>query len=410
MRHLGALGFLLFWMLAASGIYLYLRFDTSASGAYASIGELEWWFGGVLRSVHRYAADAFVLVTILHLAREMWLGRFRVGARSLDLGHPARWLLYASGLVGYWLVGHALAVLLRDHGMDGRRRASAKRPIACSRSSSSCTSACRSRCSPACGCTCSASAGRRPCRRARSWGCAAMLVAAALRPAVSEPRWDPARAAGMSRSTGSTSSSIRSCTPPRPRFCGFWSLGASALLLLLPYVLEKRTSHRRAGRSGELQRLRPLYRGLSLQRDRAQRRRSCFPSAAPPAASAPAPAPPRRLFAASSTSSRNRASGPHDAGLARGCGGIAVPRGGFCCEKTPSPGAIALRCLAMLPPSVVEYALRRGRARRPSAAGDCAYRLGMELCDERFAARREPHLRATVRSSRRNNEYSFVLR
>ena len=69
MRHLGALAFLLFWMLAASGVYLYLRFDTSASGAYASIGELEWWFGGVLRSVHRYAADAFVVVTVLHLLR-----------------------------------------------------------------------------------------------------------------------------------------------------------------------------------------------------------------------------------------------------------------------------------------------------------------------------------------------------
>jgi coenzyme F420-reducing hydrogenase delta subunit len=84
----------------------------------------------------------------------------------------------------------------------------------------------------------------------------------------------------------------------------------------------------------------------------------------------------------------------------------------FCCEKTPTPGAIALRCLAMLPPSVVEYALRRG-ARKVTAVGcegECAYRLGMELCDERFAARREPHLRATVRSSRRNNEYSFVLR
>lgn len=73
MRHLGAVGFLLFWILAASGLYLYLRFDTSAAGAYDSIGELEWWFGGVLRSVHRYAADALVVVTVLHLTREIWL-------------------------------------------------------------------------------------------------------------------------------------------------------------------------------------------------------------------------------------------------------------------------------------------------------------------------------------------------
>jgi quinol-cytochrome oxidoreductase complex cytochrome b subunit len=105
MRYLGALGFLLFWILAASGLYLYLRFDTSAAGAYRSIGELEWWFGGVLRSVHRYAADAFVVVTIAHLVREAWLGRFR-GWRTFTWisGVPLVWLLYASGLIGYWLV------------------------------------------------------------------------------------------------------------------------------------------------------------------------------------------------------------------------------------------------------------------------------------------------------------------
>jgi ferredoxin len=83
----------------------------------------------------------------------------------------------------------------------------------------------------------------------------------------------------------------------------------------------------------------------------------------------------------------------------------------FCCEKNPQPGAIALRCLAMLPPAFVEYALRNG-ARSVSAVGcedECAYRLGMELCDERFAGRREPHLRPTVSFQRDNDEYRFVL-
>ncbi|MGE3163013.1 MAG: cytochrome b N-terminal domain-containing protein, partial [Burkholderiales bacterium] len=109
-RHLGALGFALFWMLAASGIYLYLRFDTSVGGAYDSIGELEWWFGGVLRSVHRYAADAFVVVVALHILRELLAGRFR-GFRAFTwiTGVPLVWLLYASGIVGYWLVWDARA-------------------------------------------------------------------------------------------------------------------------------------------------------------------------------------------------------------------------------------------------------------------------------------------------------------
>ena len=40
LRQLGALGFMLFWLLAVSGIYLYAVLDSSAEGAYRSIDEL----------------------------------------------------------------------------------------------------------------------------------------------------------------------------------------------------------------------------------------------------------------------------------------------------------------------------------------------------------------------------------
>jgi len=79
LRHLGALGFLFFWLLAGSGIYLYAALDTSAAGAYRSIDELsrgQWYLGGLLRSLHRYSADAFVVVTLAHLLREFLLGRY----------------------------------------------------------------------------------------------------------------------------------------------------------------------------------------------------------------------------------------------------------------------------------------------------------------------------------------------
>ena len=81
------------------------------------------------------------------------------------------------------------------------------------------------------------------------------------------------------------------------------------------------------------------------------------------------------------------------------------------CEAQAGPAAVAVRCLAMLPPAFVEYALRNG-AQRVRAVGceDCASRLGMQLCDERFAGTREPHLRATVQARRTGNEYAFVLR
>src|SRR5512141_3023415 len=67
LKHLGALAFLMFWLLAASGAVLYVMLDTSALGAYRSIDEFSRERGSVgsaLRGLHRYAADAFVLVTV----------------------------------------------------------------------------------------------------------------------------------------------------------------------------------------------------------------------------------------------------------------------------------------------------------------------------------------------------------
>ncbi|HKI64605.1 MAG TPA: cytochrome b N-terminal domain-containing protein [Burkholderiales bacterium] len=128
LRNLGALGFLLFWVLAASGIYLYIFFDTSVDGAYASIQRLssgQWFLGGVLRSVHRYAADAFVAVSLGHLAREWALGHWRRNRAFLWVsGVPLLWLLYASGIVGYWLVWDARAqfsALATAEWLDGLR-------------------------------------------------------------------------------------------------------------------------------------------------------------------------------------------------------------------------------------------------------------------------------------------------
>ncbi len=113
LRNLGTLAFFLFWVLAATGIYLFIYFDTSVEGAYASIEALsveQWWFGGVLRSVHRYASDAFVAASLLHLLREFAAGRFRrFRAFSWISGVPLIWLMYASGIVGYWLVWDARA-------------------------------------------------------------------------------------------------------------------------------------------------------------------------------------------------------------------------------------------------------------------------------------------------------------
>lgn len=113
LRHLGALGFYFFWVMTATGIYLYAFYDTGVTDAYNSVERLthdQWYLGGVMRSLHRYAADAFVAVVVLHLVKETVNARYR-GFHwfSWLTGVPTLWLAYASGIGGYWLVWDRVA-------------------------------------------------------------------------------------------------------------------------------------------------------------------------------------------------------------------------------------------------------------------------------------------------------------
>lgn len=112
-RQLGALGWFFYWIVAASGIYLYIFFDTGLTRAYESIEWImnnQWYVGQVMRSLHRYASDALVVVVVLHLSREFSLDRMR-GTRwfAWFTGIPLLWFLYACGISGYWLVWDVLA-------------------------------------------------------------------------------------------------------------------------------------------------------------------------------------------------------------------------------------------------------------------------------------------------------------
>ncbi|MFZ5608869.1 MAG: cytochrome b N-terminal domain-containing protein [Pseudomonadota bacterium] len=110
---LGALGWFLFWIVAISGIYLFVFFDTGVVNAYASVEWLthdQWFHAGVARSFHRYASDLLVAVMLLHLVREFAYDRYR-GVRwfSWFTGLPLVWFVYVSGITGYWLVWDKLA-------------------------------------------------------------------------------------------------------------------------------------------------------------------------------------------------------------------------------------------------------------------------------------------------------------
>lgn len=111
--HLGALAFFFFWIVLVTGLYLFIFFDTSIVGAYQSVQHLsqqQWYLGGVMRSLHRYASDAAVLTILLHVLREFSLDRYR-GFRwfSWFTGIPTLWLVILLGITGYWLVWDQLA-------------------------------------------------------------------------------------------------------------------------------------------------------------------------------------------------------------------------------------------------------------------------------------------------------------
>lgn len=418
MRHLGAAGFLLFWILAASGLYLYLRFDTSAAGAYESIDGLEWWFGGVLRSVHRYAADAFIVVTLLHLGREAYLGRFR-GWRAFTWisGIALVWLLYASGLVGYWLVWDTRAqfsfhATMEWIGLAARAGEAPDRlfslfvflhiglPLALL-----------------------AGMWVHVQRLGRPRTCpprdiafailAALVLLAALRSAASEPRWDAARAARQVAVDWFYQFFHPLMYATSPAFLWALALGVSALLIALPHLSKEHVAPARVNPAncngcGRCAADCP-YNAILLGEKAivlAERCGACGICAG----ACPSSTPFRSIgelvsgielpeLRIQDLRERLRTALP---------GGAVV----FCCEKHPLPGAIALRCLAMLPPAFIEYALRKGAAqvRAVGCAGECAYRLGLELCDQRFTGTREPRLRAGVAIERKDHEYRFRLR
>ena len=107
LRHLGAIGFMAFWLLAASGVILYVVLDTSVLGAWRSIHALDaapLGLGRLLRGLHRGAADVMVLAMALHLMREWLHGHERGVHRFAWLtGVPLIGFVFACAIGGFWI-------------------------------------------------------------------------------------------------------------------------------------------------------------------------------------------------------------------------------------------------------------------------------------------------------------------
>lgn len=113
LHSLGGLGFYFYWIVAVSGIYVFAFFDTGLTEAFQSVEDMtnvQWWLGGIMRSLHRYASDGLILVMGLHVLRVFAFDQYR-GTRwySWVLGVPTIALAFAAGITGYWLVWDRLA-------------------------------------------------------------------------------------------------------------------------------------------------------------------------------------------------------------------------------------------------------------------------------------------------------------
>jgi NAD(P)H-flavin reductase len=111
--HLGTITFWQFWLVSVSGLYLFVFADTGVQDAYASVEAItheQWWAGGIMRSVHRYASDGMIITMMLHMARHFAFDKYR-GFRwfSWITGVILIWLVYITGINGFMLVWDKLA-------------------------------------------------------------------------------------------------------------------------------------------------------------------------------------------------------------------------------------------------------------------------------------------------------------
>ncbi|WP_405241428.1 cytochrome b N-terminal domain-containing protein [Lentisalinibacter salinarum] len=112
-HHLGALAIYFLYVALVTGIYLFVFYRTSLQGAWPSVEAIthdQPYAGGIMRSLHRFASDAAVLMIVLHLLRELIRGRF-TGPRwfSWITAMPLIWIIFAFGVTGYWMVWDELA-------------------------------------------------------------------------------------------------------------------------------------------------------------------------------------------------------------------------------------------------------------------------------------------------------------
>lgn len=125
--HLGTLTTFMIIVLIVTGIYLTIFYRPGVDRAYQTVAWISsTWFGSLMRSIHRYASDAMILLTLLHFLKMLFSDRFW-GARWL--AWTSGWIMLAVawlvGAMGYWLVWDERAQWTTEYIMQLSRGASA---------------------------------------------------------------------------------------------------------------------------------------------------------------------------------------------------------------------------------------------------------------------------------------------
>lgn len=120
LQHLGTLTIFMLVVLIATGAYLTLFYRPGAEVAYDTVAKISsTWYGSLIRSVHRYASDAMIILIILHLFR-MFTGDRFWGPRWL--AWTSGWIMLAmvwlTGTFGYWMIWDERAQWMTEFMME----------------------------------------------------------------------------------------------------------------------------------------------------------------------------------------------------------------------------------------------------------------------------------------------------
>lgn len=96
----GGLASLFLFILVVSGIFIFFYYVPSLAGAHESIRYLteQVPYGGLIRGIHRYAADGFIIAALLHLFRNWFTDRYLFSRDSPWIS--GMFLLFFGGFVG----------------------------------------------------------------------------------------------------------------------------------------------------------------------------------------------------------------------------------------------------------------------------------------------------------------------